>query len=362
MFSAEQSINSLTTNNYNQATDMNFAQIDSGVLNAQTNKLRSEGFSFESLKTQYEDIKNQIGLNFGVPLTKLPEDVYSGKYGKGSKYVDKRLEVLNQLIKLFQSAQTPEDKHKIVALMELSKKASGGVPNKAIHNLEIIEAAKVAMKGDSVAESNFQQFDKTVIYDDVIFNKTLTELINRKEHLNKIKALGYSTPDDFGTVGKVNDNGIQVATQATSAFSFYKMMKDPNQVLDILKGKVNNNNNSIGLLGKGISNLSKGVQFLGGKAWGLLGTTPHGKIALLSIGALIVGSKVYVDMQKDESVVKSFTKGIAELYYGEAKTFVAATASWFLPGFGTLYATDLFNSKKDSELKKLKEGVSIDVA
>jgi hypothetical protein len=29
---------------------------------------------------------------------KLPDEVYSGKYGKGSKYVDKRLEVLNQLI------------------------------------------------------------------------------------------------------------------------------------------------------------------------------------------------------------------------------------------------------------------------
>jgi hypothetical protein len=362
MFTAEQSINSLPTNNYNQATDMNFAQIDSGVLNAQTNKLRSEGFSFEGLKTQYEDIKNQIGLDFGVPLTKLPDEVYSGKYGKGSKYVDKRLEVLNQLIKLFQSAQTPEDKHKIVALMELSKKASGGVPNIAIHNLEIIEAAKVAMKGDSEAESNFKQFDKSVIYDDVIFNKTLTELINRKEHLNKIKAHGYSTPDDFGFLGRVNDHGFQVAMQATSAFSVYKMLKDPKQVLDILKGNDITNVPKVSLLGKGINKLSKGVQFLGKQAWNLLGTTPHGKIALLAVGALIVGSKVYVDMQKDESVVKSLTKGVSEFYYGEAKTFAAATASWILPGFGTLYATDLFNSKKDSELKTLKQGVLNNVA
>lgn len=355
MFTAEQSLSFIDTNvSYGSST--NFSKVDSQLYSSQIANLKKMGFSLESLKTNYEEMK-EIKLPFGVGVGKLPPEIYSGSLGVGSEYIDKRIGILNQLIEMFQSAQNPDDLHKIVAFLEMSKKAAGGDSQKAYHYLEVIEAAKVAIKGDSEAEQNFRQYEKSVIYDNVSLQKTISELVKRKEHLEAIKAQGFDSYEKYGIAGSISDHGIQSTIQAVTSFGTFKALTNFSRVKSIISGS--HSLKDLGFWENALSLLSKGTKTGFKSGWKALGTFgPWGKFFVLGASAVIAGSKLYTSYNEKDSLVNTVGRTVKDLYYGEATSFMAATASWIIPGFGTIFGTGFFRTEKQKRLEELKnEGV-----
>jgi hypothetical protein len=355
MFTAEQSLSFIDTNvSYGSST--NFSKVDSQLYSSQIANLKKMGFSLESLKTNYEEMK-EIKLPFGVGVGKLPPEIYSGSLGVGSEYIDKRIGILNQLIEMFQSAQNPDDLHKIVAFLEMSKKAAGGDSQKAYHYLEAIEAAKVAIKGDSEAEQNFRQYEKSVIYDNVSLQKTISELVKRKEHLEAIKAQGFDSYEKYGIAGSISDHGIQSTIQFVTSFGTFKALTNFSRVKSIISGS--NLYQDLGFWENALSCLSSGTKAGFKSGWKALGTFgPWGKFFVLGASAVIAGSKLYTSYNDKDSLVNTVGRTVKDLYYGEATSFMAATASWIVPGFGTIFGTGFFRTEKQKRLEELKtEGV-----
>jgi hypothetical protein len=351
MFTAEQSLNLLDTN-VKGASSTNFSKVDSQLYSSQLANLKKMGFSHESLKTKYDEM-NQIKHPFGVGLGSLPPEIYSGSLGNGSEYINKRIEILNQLIEMFQSAQNPDDLHKIAAFLEMSKKAAGGDSKKAYHYLEAIEAAKVAIKGDSEAEQNFKQYEKSAIYDNISLQKTISELVKRKEHLEAIKNQGYDSYEKYGVLGRISDNGIQSTIQAVTSFGTFKALTNFSRVKDIISGSTKVKN--LGFWETGLSCLSKGVKGGFKYGWKALGKCgPWGKFFVLGASVVIAGSKLYTSYNEKDSLVNTVGKFIKDIYYGEATSFTAATASWIIPGFGTIFGTGYFRTEKQKKLEELK--------
>jgi hypothetical protein len=360
MFTAEQSLSFLDTNQV-QASSMNFKKVDSQLYSSQIPNLKKLGFSLESLKNKYSDIKD-ISFDFGLEIGKMPHEIYNGQLGKGSEYISKRLGVLNELIQLFQSAQNPEDLHKIVAFLEMSKKAAGGNTQKAYHYLEAMEAAKIAIKGDSEAEENFKKYDKSVIYDNLSLQKTISELIRRKEHLEAIQNQGFDSFEKHGLVGRISDNGIQTALQFSTVFGIAKSFKNFDRVKSILSGANNADQlaSNLGFFGKALNFVTKNSKSAFSGGWKKMGSSfgPWGKFFVLGASVIIAGSKLYTSYNEKDNFIHTVGKTVKDIYYGDAKNFGVATASWILPGFGSLYGTSFFHTEQQKRLEELKkEGV-----
>ncbi|MCE2929595.1 MAG: hypothetical protein LW817_08210 [Candidatus Caenarcaniphilales bacterium] len=218
-----------------------FKKIDEEVLGTHTSILKQQGITEKSLKEAYKKIPNFGGeYTFGLGIGRLPSTLYSGNLGENSKYIDARLNILNELIAQFESVKSPEDLHKLNAFIEMSKKAAGG-EDKAYHYQEASQAAKHVVMKDPEARQNLQDYEKSFIYDTATFQKTLNELVARRDHLQAIKDQGFDSFNEHGWAGRVSDHGLTTAIQTAG-------------IVTTVKGALKS-----GLILEGIGDIRKGL-------------------------------------------------------------------------------------------------------
>lgn len=224
-----------------------YTKMDKRIYKDQLSNLKASGFSLAGLKEKYDQIpssgfrkvfnKDQIlEYKFGLSNNNLPHSLYTGQKGVTSEYIKTRLETLNEIIALIDEAvkADPQDltaKHKIAALLELSKEAAGGKQENAPHYQEIIEAAKTVVEQNPSAKANFKDYEKSFIYDNQSLIATLNELSMRRDHLLNIKNEGFKSANvinratdylanEYGVGGLVGDSfRLTAAKSVTSAIT-----------------------------------------------------------------------------------------------------------------------------------------------
>jgi hypothetical protein len=347
-------------------------KIDFSYVDSQIAKRVNPGYTEDQLKKVYEafgDLK--IGdktLPFGVGVGQMPPEIYSGNLGTGSNYIDSRIQIIDELLGLLSSAQGPDGQvnqealHKVNSLLQLSKKVSADNPARAFHHLEFMEAAKTAIANDTEAQSLFNQYNSSVLYDGESLQKTLAELTSRREHLYQIKNQGYDHYEKYGLPGKVAQNALPLAVSAVSSVFFYKDFTTFFKSLWNGKMLLNSERNLFSMknfmslpatgVGGGIHNL---IKFSGKGLWIALRSHPFIASFSLFVGAATLGSNLYISYKEPNSNLNKALAGIKNLFYGKAKTGFDAFLSWIVPGYGTLYMTDNFHSDKQQNLASLKE-------
>jgi hypothetical protein len=380
----------------------NYKRIDRDVYKDNIVAVNNSGYTLDSLQKQYGEIPfTSFGdkLKFGASLEDLQNSgIYSGNKGVSSTYVNKRLEILNEVIALLQGAKSPEDLHKIHAFLELSLKAATN-PQQAAHYQEIIGAAKQALTSNKEAKSLLKDFDKSFLYDPNSLSKTVNELTKRRDHLQSIKSLGFDAGDSFTKVAdNVTEHGIGAAFHASTMYGIGKGIKNAPAKLAHLKNlnnafngynkaknlydgggalsskaadEVLNNMVKYGddvtkalqkspILGRGLK-AAKGIGKMMGKALGIFG--PWGKAALAAGTVLYAGASLVSSYSDEQSFMNNIGSTISDAYMGDATNIASATAAWLIPGYGSMFDLSYFtgiqefdNTKQDS-LNTLQQGV-----
>lgn len=379
----------------NQASKPDFKKIDRTILDEHTAGLKSMGFTVKGLKEQYDKIpfdEFETKFRFGLATSDLPKEVYSGSKGLASGYIDKRLEILNELVSLFQSVKGPEDLHKITAFLEMSKKAAIQDPKHAAHYIEAIEAAKAVLGDNKDAHQNFKDYEKSFIYDQEIFNKTLRELTRRRDDLKDISKEGFDSFEKDGWSGRLSQHGLQTGLQAYGTYltgeSIYKMPDTfrslgalnrarefatetaitaaktgrPEAIATATKAAEAVTRASAAvldkapILGRVLGGLQTTGRFISKYAGTALSAVPLPAKICIGAGLAVWGTANIVLAWNDKnSFLNNIGTNVGKAYYGNAKNFWAATASWIAPGFGTLYGTDYFTNEREKKLKELQE-------
>ncbi len=224
LISVEDGINFIKGENANQGPKVNFRKIDQQIYRDNKNTLENSGFNLKDLKELYSSFNFNSEYSFGKELRELPKAVYTGERGSSSIYIDKRIDVLNDIIKMIQSAKDPKDLNKITALMELSKEAAGDNQIKAAHYIELRDAAKEAVSENPQAKKDLKDYEKGFIYDKELLEKTVGKLIEKRDHLQAIKDQGYNT-SEYGIAGNVADGSLKFAGQTMTAATTLNVMK-----------------------------------------------------------------------------------------------------------------------------------------
>ncbi len=380
----------------NQGSKLDFKKIDRTILDEHTAGLKSMGFTVKGLKEQYDKIPfDEFGtkFRFGLATSDLPKEVYSGSKGLASDYIDKRLEILNELVNLFQSVKGPEDLHKITAFLEMSKKAAIQDPKHAAHYIEAIEAAKATLDDNKDAYQNFKDYEKSFIYDPEIFSKTLRELTRRRDDLKDISKEGFDSFEKDGWSGRLSQHGLQTGLQAYGTYlTGESLIKTPETLralgtlnrakeyaieTGIAAAKTGGRPELIKtalraeeavkiasktlldkapILGRVLGALQTTGRFISKYAGTALGAVPLPAKICIGAGLAVWGTANIVLAWNDKnSFLNNIGTTVGKAYYGNAKNFWAATASWIAPGFGTLYGTDYFTNEREKRLKELQE-------
>lgn len=230
LISVEDGIKFIKGENANQGPKVNFRKIDKEIYRDNKDALENSGFNLKDLKKSYSSFSGLSNdYSFGLELGKLPAEVYSGERGDASKYIDKRIDVLNDIINLIQSAKDPKDLNKITALMELSKEAAGDNQAKAAHYIELKEAAREAVSENPQAKKDLKDYEKGFIYDENLLKQTLEKLIEKRDHLQAIKDQGYNT-SEYGIPGNIADGSVKFAGQTMTAATTVNVIKSAKHI------------------------------------------------------------------------------------------------------------------------------------
>lgn len=380
----------------------NYKKIDRDVYRDNITAVNNAGYRLDGLKEQYQEIPfAQFGTTykFGASLEDLSKltEIYSGDKGTASKYVNNRVEILNQVIGLLQGAKSPEDLHMINAFMEMSLKAAN-TPEKAAHYQEIIAAAQEALSNDKEAKDLLRDYPKSFLYDPGSLSKTINELIRRREHLVAIQRQGFSA-DGFISRGAdhIATDGLEAAGVGATSYSLFKGAKGallhykdgvdgvktlqelevtnaakhiaeqekflsnvtcPNKLAQIQQ-RINNvklasgNIKKAGWLSKTLRGTGKGMKW----AWKALGAFgPTGKFVALGVAATYAVALGISSCNNEESVLNNIGSTIKETYMGNAKNGWAAFANWTLP-FYEHWGPGMKDSKTEALTKLQQQGV-----
>ena len=199
-----------------------FKKADRDIYKKNKDSLGDLGFAFKDLQKEYKDYDfvSRFGAayKFGTAVKDLPDELFFGTKTQLNSYLDARTGALNDLIKLLQGAQSPEDLNKVIAVLEQSRKAAGDDSASAAHYLEMMAAAKAVLAKDEEGMKAFRKYDKSFLLSggDTI-PKVIEELVSRRDALQEIQTGVYGQAAEHGIAGNMSDGAMKFVGQTTTA-------------------------------------------------------------------------------------------------------------------------------------------------